>query len=96
MGIAKAKANEVLKFQDLDDLLETGEIINGEIEIFEGIVKWTKRKIQYTRHDIEIVENYEFVNINRDNIDIDNPPDYLENYLEYIFNLELLTVKESN
>jgi hypothetical protein len=79
----------------LKDLLSKEEdVFQGQItEVFEGIVKWVKRVIYnpYIR-ETEIVENYEFVDFNYTNIDVNNPPKELEKYCNYIMELEGMTL----
>lgn len=78
----------------IDKVCAVGEVLRGDIEVLEGKVHWVERTIYNPiTKEVEIVSNYEFIDINQDNIDVNNPPKWLENYCYYILKMEEWTIK---
>lgn len=78
----------------IDKVCSTGEVLQGDVEVWEGRVRWVERTIYNPIiKEVEIVSNYEFQEFNHKNINVDNPPEWLENYNYYILKMEEWTIK---
>ena len=84
-----------MTFKELDEIaIYEGIIYNGEIEIYEGTVQWTKRIV----YDVEIGEletyyNYEFIKFNYSNFDLENPDKYIADHNQHILWLKTITIE---